>query len=110
MPQRATKYQVDLAIALIERMQNFCNQAHIRLIVVDIPAFPADYQFAPSLPEFMIERLRASHIEVVSSKSLLGPFQNSAEMHVRHGYHHISEFTHTLIGADVARRIEAKAL
>lgn len=105
IPQRATRYQTELALALIERMQQLCVHNGVRMIVVDIPAFPAPYRFTPSLTEPMLERLRASKIEVVSSQSLLAPYDGAAEMHVLHGYHHISEFTHSLIGVEIARRI-----
>lgn len=107
IPLRATRYQTDLAIALIVRMQQFCERNGIRLIVVDVPARRESYRFVPSLTEPMLERLRASKMEVVASQSLLAIYDGAAEMHVLHGNHHISEFTHTLIGAEVARRIGA---
>ena len=107
IPQRASPYQVDLAIALIERMQRFCAGRGARLIVVDVPAYPAPYRFVPSLTETIVERLRHSNVEVMTSRSLLAPYQGAAEMHVLHGYHHISAFTHTLIGVDLARQIQA---
>ncbi len=105
IPRRATRYQTDLAIALMERMQEFCVRNGIRLVVVDVPAYREPYQSGPSLTEPVLERLRASNLEVVSSQSLLATYEGAAEMHVLHGYHHISEFTHSLIGVEVARRI-----
>lgn len=107
IPQRVNRYQTDLALGLLERMQQFCVHNGIRLIVVDIPAFPAPYRFVPSLTDPMLERLHASGVEVVTSRSLLSAYEGVAEMHVLHGYHHISAFTHTLIGVEVARRLEA---
>jgi hypothetical protein len=107
IPRRATPGQVDLAIALVERMQQFCTRSGIRLIVVDIPTFKEPYRFGTSLEEPVVERLRASGVEVVTSPSLLQPYDGSAEMHVPHGNNHISEFTHSLIGAELARRIDA---
>jgi hypothetical protein len=107
IPQRATQYQVDLAIALIARMQQFCERNGIRLIVVDIPARRDAYHFVPSISRPVLERLRASNIEVVTSESLLAKYDGAAEMHVLHGNHHISEFTHTMIGVEVARRLGA---
>lgn len=109
IPQRASHYQIELAVALIERMQRFCSSHGMRLIVVDIPAYPAPYRFVPSLTEVIVERLHHSNVEVVTSQSLLAPYEGAAEMHVLHGYHHISAFTHTLIGVELARRIGATA-
>ena len=44
-------------------------------------------------------------LELVSSESLLKPFEGAAEFHRPHGHHHITEFTHLLIGAELGRRI-----
>ena len=33
------------------------------------------------------------------------PFDGAAEMHVPNGQQHISEFTHTLLGVEIARRV-----
>ena len=101
IPTRVTHFQTDLAIALIERMQRFCEQNAIRLIVVDVPAFPEPYRFTSSVPAAMVERLAAARVELITSQSLLGRYDGAAEMHVLHGYHHISEFTHALIGDNV---------
>jgi hypothetical protein len=107
IPRRATHYQVDLAVALVKRMQQFCEHNGIRLIVVDIPARSEDYHFVPSLTEPVLQRLSAAHIEVVTSQSLFGPYQGVAEMHVPHGNHHLSAFGHTLLGVEIARRMGA---
>ena len=106
IPQRATPYQIDLAFALIERMQKFCASNGIRLIVVDVPSHGSEpFTSVPSLTEPMIEHLRGFGVEVVPSVSLFAPYQGAAELHVAHGERHISEFAHTLIGVELARRI-----
>lgn len=107
IPQRVTPYQVDLAFALIERMQRFCAGNGIRLILVDIPAYGSEpYRAVPSLTGPMVERLRGMGVEVVHSLPLFAPYDGAAEIHVPHGERHISEFAHALIGAEIARRIE----
>jgi lysophospholipase L1-like esterase len=98
-------HEVALAGALLERMQAFCKAKGIRLIVVDIPTRPGPDQFASSVPPELRERLNAAGIEFVSAESLLAPYAGIAEMHVPHGHQHISEFTHTLIGAELGRRL-----
>ena len=97
--------EVDLATALVLRMNEFCRSNGMRFIVVDIPVRPGALQFGSSLPAGMAERLRASGVELILSGDLLAPYQGTAEMHVPNGQQHISEFTHTLIGVEIARRI-----
>ena len=42
------------------------------------------------------------------SVELLAEYNGVAEPHVAHGHHHISEFTHALIGAELGRRIASR--
>ena len=106
IPQIATRYQIDLALTLIQRMQDFCKRNGIRLIVVDVPAYlEKPHHFAPSMTAQVLGRLRDAGVEVISSQALLGQYNGVAELHVVHGLNHISEFTHTMIGAEVARRL-----
>jgi hypothetical protein len=103
-------HEVALAAALVERMQRFCRQKGIRLIVVDIPMRPGPEQFASSFAPELRERMKAAGVEFVPSEALLAPYAGIAEMHVPHGHQHISEFTHTLIGAELGRRISPGAI
>lgn len=100
-----SEYEMALTAALLKRMQQFCDDHGTRLFVVDIPTRKGEYRFGSSLPEAVRARLATSSVEIISAESLLGSFDGSAEMHVSHGARHISEFTHTLIGAEVGRRI-----
>jgi hypothetical protein len=99
--------ETELAAALLERMNRFCAERAIRFIVVDIPQKVGPGQTRPSVPESLSERLRRDGIEYVSSGSLLSGFAGGPEMHVAHGHGHISEFTHALIGVEIARRVLA---
>src|SRR6266851_2533852 len=63
------------------------------------------YRFAESLPPAVLKALNEMHTEYLSSRSLLGDFDGSAEMHLLHGQDHISEFTHALIGVELGRQI-----
>jgi len=98
-------HAVDLAVALIERMQRFCSERAIRLLVAEIPQPGASYRLRASLPESVLTRLAQAGIEVIDSRALLGGFEGAAEMHVPGGHRHISEFTHTLIAAELGQRI-----
>jgi hypothetical protein len=105
VPQKAghSEYEVQLAAALIERMQRFCESKGMRFIVVDIPRRVSPYQFSESMSF-------NTNVEQVASKDLLDPFQGAAEMHVPHGHNHISEFTHALIGVELGKRILGKRI
>ena len=105
----SSKYEIDLALALLERMGRFCHERNIRLIVVDIPARPGPYRFEASIPERMRNQLAASGIEVLDSRDLLGALDGAAEFHVPNGHNHISELTHALIGARLGERIAPRA-
>jgi hypothetical protein len=55
----------------------------------------------------LLDRIRAARIEYISSESVLDRFAGTAEMHLPHGHHHISELTHTVFGIEIGRRILA---
>jgi hypothetical protein len=94
-------YEIGLAAALIERMRNFCQARGIRLIVVEIPQTTSErYRFVESLPPGMLK-----DVELVTSRGLLADFDGAAEMHLPRGHRHITEFTHTMIGVELGRRI-----
>jgi hypothetical protein len=99
---RHSEAEVALAVALLERMREFCQRHAMRLIVVDIPRPAGRGAAAPSLPPGLVPGL-----ELVASGELVGEFDGAAELHVAHGHNHISELTHTLIGIELGRRIFA---
>jgi hypothetical protein len=98
-------YAIALTEALIIRMQRFCDNQQIRLLVIDIPTRTGQYRSSSSLPEAMRMSLASGAVEIIGAESLLKDFNGSVTMHVPHGARHISEFTHALIGAEVGRRI-----
>jgi hypothetical protein len=101
-----SEYDVALAVALIDRMQRFCRAHGIRLLVADIPD-ARGMRAVPSMPPALATRLQALGVEIVSGSVLLEPYDGTAETHVPHGDHHISEFTHTLLGVAIARRVSS---
>ena len=99
--------QIALTAALIERMHRFCEDRGIRFILVDIPTVRAPYRYQSSLPPALTERLGKAHIEYISSQAVLKEFDGTAEIHRLHGDHHITEFTHTLLGTELGKRLLA---
>lgn len=104
--ERHSQSEVSLATALLVRMHRFCMTRGIRLIVVDIPTRRVGpYRFTSSFPDSLLSSLEAEQIEYLHSRVFLGAFDGAAEFHVPNGTHHISEFTHMLLGAELGRRI-----
>jgi len=99
--------QIALTAALIERMHKFCEDRGIRFLLIDIPTLKTPYRYQSSLPPALAERLSKAHIEYISSEVLLKDFDGTAEIHRLHGDHHITEFTHTLLGAEIGKRLIA---
>jgi hypothetical protein len=106
VPMKASlsEHDVALAAAMIERMQRFCRAHAMRLIVADIPDVRGTRPI-PSMPPALVRRLQAMGVEQVSGSALLADYDGVAETHVPHGHRHISEFTHTMIGAEIGRRL-----
>jgi len=98
-------YPVALTAALIERMQRFCSERGVRLIVVDIPNMSELYHYESSVTPELLEKLKAAQVDYISSQYLLQKFDGVAETHAPHGHHHISELTHTLIGLEIGQRL-----
>lgn len=104
--ERHSQSEVALATALLVRMHRFCTSRGIRLIVVDIPTRRAGpYRFTSSFPDSLLSSLEAEQIEYVHTRFFLEAFDGAAEFHVPNGAHHISELTHTLLGAELGRKI-----
>ncbi len=106
MRESLSEHDIALAAALIEDMNRFCQERSIRLIVVDIPD-ASGTRSVSSMPPALLSRLSAKGVEIVSGPALLAPYEGAAETHVPHGDRHISEFTHTLLGVEIARRIRS---
>lgn len=95
--------EVALAARLIERMHRFCTERGVRLIVVDIPRRSGAHEYGSSLTPALQARLDSAGVEMLTSESVLSEFRGIAEFHKPHGHHHISEFTHVLIGSRLGR-------
>jgi hypothetical protein len=103
----ASTYQVELASGMLSRMQAFCMAKNIRFIVLDVPDYVERFRARTSIPSSMLAALDRAGIEVVSSEALFRAYEGTADMHVAHGHHHISSFSHTVIGVELARRVLA---
>jgi hypothetical protein len=105
---RPSEREVELASAILERLQRICAARNTRFIVVDIPQLDAAGGAASSLPDALRVRMARLGIESVSADELLAPYYGGPEMHVAHGERHLSEFAHALIGVELGRRLLKK--
>lgn len=105
---RPSEREIELAGAILERMQRICAARSTRFIVVDIPQLDPSGGAASSIPDALRERMARLGIESVTADELLAPYYGGPEMHVAHGERHLSEFAHALIGVELGRRLLKK--
>ncbi|MCC5870693.1 MAG: hypothetical protein JJU27_19510 [Gammaproteobacteria bacterium] len=108
VPQQTeySDYDIALTSALIERMAIATRSIGAMFVVVDVPNRRNDGGFQSSVPEAMREFIEQVSDAYIDSEQLLGEYQYVAEIHVPHGHNHISEFSHTKIGAAVGTIID----
>jgi hypothetical protein len=100
-----TPYEIALAASLLERIAEICESNEIFLVLVDIPVSLGSGGISSSFADDLRQSLPAT-ANVVDSLELLSTYQGVAELHAPNGHHHISEFTHTLLGVQIGRLIE----
>lgn len=100
-----SNYETEIASALLARLYSVCERNGIKLVVVDIPVQVADGQVVSSFPETLRSAaLRYSHA-FIESGVVFEEYAGTVDLHVLHGHRHISEFSHTIIGVEIGRRI-----
>ena len=102
--EELTEYKVQLASCLIERMYSSCKKNNIKLIIFGIPQFSRE-GISPPWPDEMHEIMVGNCDVFVDSGNLLEDYNNLIELCKEHGQHHISEFTHCLMGVEIAKEI-----
>ena len=100
-------YETALTSALIKRMYNFCHNNNIKLIIIDIPIKVDEKSIRSSFSTSLFQTIIQYSDEYVVSDSLIADYVGVAELHLPHGAWHISEFTHTLIGVSVAKKVKS---
>ena len=101
-----SKYQIDLASALIRKISEVTQNAGAKLIILDIPQTDVAHRSKTSVVDELLPTVQASSDYFVSD-DVLKSFQGSARLHLPNGHRHISEFTHTILGTEVAKYIES---
>jgi hypothetical protein len=102
--ESVSDYEQMLTTCLVERMCHVCREHRIALIILDIPAVLGQ-GFVSSIPAGMVAALRANSDSLLLSEGVFSEYQTLAELHLPHGQHHISEFTHLMLGLRAGREI-----
>jgi hypothetical protein len=98
-------YEIDLTAALLARLYEVSQQNAIKLVVVDIPLQVVDQAVVSSFPGPLRDRAEQFSDAFIDSETLFSDYAGVTDLHMPHGHHHITEFSHTLIGAAVGRAI-----
>lgn len=100
-----TRYETGLAAALLRRLHKVCADNGIVLVVVDIPLLVRDGEVVPSFPEDLLQTARRHSDIFIGSNELFAEYAGAVELQLPHGHHHISEFSHALIGTAVGKQL-----
>ncbi len=105
IPQRDvySRYELNLTAALLDRLYSACQEAGVKLIILDIPVKTHEGTIASSIPDDLRAVVARSSDAFVDSQHLLAEYDGVAELHVPNGHNHISEFSHTMLGIEAAR-------
>jgi len=102
-----TPDEISLMRALLSRMSRFCRTRGILFVVLDIPVYVDSgvRAFTTSLPPSSLEDVRRDADVLLLSNDVLDPYRGVADVHVEHGQHHMSEFSHLMFGVRAAQAI-----
>ena len=107
IPQKEShsNYEIALAGALLAKVYEVCSQNQIKCILVDIPLQVVDGSVKSSLPGSLRAMTVSQGDTLVDSEVVFDEYAGVAELHLPHGHHHISEFSHALIAVEIGRKI-----
>ena len=101
-----TGYEMELAKKFIERMIEVSHQHQAKFILIDIPSSMGRGQFKSSVPMELKNTFKSLSDAYLDSEILLSDYRGIIDIHVPHGHHHISPFTHAVIGIAAAKEVE----
>jgi len=103
--EKVDEYQQKLALRLLERMFEFCQQNDILLVIVDIPG----YEGNSSIPQEIVNDFRNNSDTLFHSADLMKAHNEISETHVAHGNRHIGPEMHCAIGNELAKYLNSVA-
>ncbi|MTI31681.1 hypothetical protein E1171_12755 [Cytophagales bacterium RKSG123] len=96
--KEVSQAEMDLQIALIKRMFNFCQKNNIQLIILDIPT----YELESSVGREFLPMIRNYCHKLLTYDDLADKYDKLSRVHVPNGHRHISSETHFLLGTEAA--------
>jgi hypothetical protein len=75
------------------------------MMVIDIPRISEETSFRSSLSPSLRETIASNSDGYIASDEALAGYEGVGEIHVPHGQRHISEFTHTVLGVAVGKKM-----
>ena len=105
--EKLDDYKKQLQVRLLRRMYTFCRDNNIRLILLDIPNLDGEAgteHVQSSIPADLLAEFEANSDRLILSEQELNEYDGIAEFY-RPATHHISEFSHLILGMAAARAI-----
>ena len=101
------QYKIDLELALLRRLHEFCRERGVMLIIVDIPQRSAPVLMA-SIPQDLQSQFRDASDALILGNDILAPYVGLTELHALHGVGHPNEFSNLMIALAVGQTIRAR--
>jgi len=97
--RNVTDYEAELSAKLVERMHGFCREHNMTFVILDIPQESVDKSMpvASSIPPNQLDAMKANSDRIFYAGDLMNEYRNITP-HNRHGQHHISAETHSMLG------------
>lgn len=87
-------YEINLSLALLQKIHTLCREKNIPFILADIPQLP----FKSSIPAERIQDFKSVCDTLLYTNDLEKYYRNLKFTHVPHGHNHISRESHALLG------------
>lgn len=100
------EYEINLATALILRMQKLSASSGAHFIFVDIPEKDGLDTIRNSVPRQIKANILDNVDDFVDLAQVLATQHGRKLVHVPHGHNHISAYSHRVLGKEIARLIE----
>jgi len=101
------QYKIDLELALLRRLHEFCREHGVMLIIVDIPQRSVPNLMA-SIPQDLQSQFRDASDALILGNDILAPYVGLTELHALHGVGHPNAFSNLIIALAVGQTIRAR--
>ena len=107
VPQKSeySRYEIDLAYALLDRIHYLCKQRNIPFMLLDIPSVDSGDHVSSSFPADFMPLSTNFSTRFIHSSEIFADFINVIPLHVPNGHRHIAEFSHALLGVESGKAI-----